>query len=287
MNPWALALLLATGGTFLAGLFTFVIGLAGAPGALLDLPRRRRGDARVSGLALLLTVIGQTAAVTIWIAAIFLSVDHWLRGSTGVGHFVAWVIALWVANAPAAFANIEAARDANTNAQHGAIAFTGVFTTIISLVLIAVPGHGRSVLSWVPHFGSGQHAIALPRSFAADRDSLSSAFGHFRRAQDLTAVPDGASSKESSPALDSAVTNEIKAGLTAGHTVSDAFLDWLHPGMREHFRGEYLAGQAMYLDGLQHQDSVKQVDGIRLIQRWNDSFWDANKSAIAAKAFPS
>jgi hypothetical protein len=291
LNNIILALLLGVGGFFAAALFTFVIGLAGAPGALLTAAvTRGKTGSEVPAWGVLLTALGQFAASLVWIAALYNSVHGWLDNGSGLGRFLVWVVALIIANAPLAVALKDAAREPNKNVQHVATTIASPLTLIASLVLLFVPSLLEKGFGWVPHFGNGassnQAQTSLPPEYVSHRDSLSSAFQAFSTVTRLTQVPAGQTSMASTPEHDLKVKRALEQGLRAGRSVGRDFLNWLHPQMQEHFEGRYLAGQALYLEGLQEQNPAKQIRGNELIAEWYSQFWEAHSKMVVAKAFP-
>lgn len=291
MNSIVLAILLAVGGTLAATFYTLVVGLAGAPGALLSVAgSRRRTTAGIIVSGFILTALGQLAASLLWIAVIYQSVHAWLGESGGVGRFLVWVVAFYIANAPALIARKDAAREADKNVQHVATFVVTRLTLVASFVLLFMPSLLHGNLGWVPHFGQGRGSVealdSIPDKFLSSRDCLSCAFRAFSNATSLTQVPAGQTSMASTPQHDKKVVNALEEGLRAGHSVGADFLDWLHPQMRDFFEGQYLAGQALYLEGLQQEDLQKQMRGNELIRGWHTKFWDDHKKLIAAKAFP-
>lgn len=110
---------------------------------------------------------------------------------------------------------------------------------------------------------SGEQFYATDQQDACIKEiHLSAAFAAFGRVTDLTQPPPGQESFQATAQHDSLVVAALRQGIAAGDSVSASFLDWLHPGMRNRFRNEYLAGQRLYLQGLLEQDASKQIRGI-------------------------
>ncbi len=148
------------------------------------------------------------------------------------------------------------------------------------------PSHWLSIsLLALPVSLMGCGSDTMPASRLQDRQRLSHALEAFNRANELTQPPPGQRSFEGTPEHDQQVLAALREGVAAADSVSDEFLDWLHPQMRSFFRDKYVAGQRLYLDGLLHQDAVEQTRGNELIQVWYTEFWEANNDAIADRAF--
>lgn len=60
----------------------------------------------------------------------------------------------------------------------------------------------------------------------------------------------------------------IRDGLTAASGVSDGYLRGIHPELPMEFREHLVDGWRLYLNGLERSDPGKQVQGIKLVQRW-------------------
>jgi hypothetical protein len=288
MSTIGYTILLAFGGTLAAALWTYVVGVAGAPGALLTAAAMRRsGATAIPTWGLLATVAGQLYASLAFTAFVIQMTSAVLADTHVFSNSVAWIVTFLVACAPASIALKDAARAEVKNVQHGATTLTAPLTAVGFFLFLLVPGTLEAGWSWVPRYAGGatRGEAPFPERYDSDRDSLSAAFRAFSSATELTQVPTGQSSLPSTPEHDAKVLRALEAGLSAGRSVGDDFLDWLHPHMREFFQGRYLAGQALYLEGLQQQNAQKQVRGIELIREWYTGFWETHSEAIASKAF--
>jgi hypothetical protein len=153
MNPIMYILALALGGTLLAAMYTFVVGLAGAPGALLTLSAMRRADSNtIPTWGLLLTLVGQLYASLAFAAFIVLNTAARLQGVDGIWRWITWGVAFFVALAPASMALKDAAHAEVKNVQHGAATLTAPLTAIGFVVFVVVPSVLQAGWGWVPHF---------------------------------------------------------------------------------------------------------------------------------------
>jgi hypothetical protein len=145
------ALLLAMIGTFLGALWTFAVGLGGAPGAMLtELAMNRRGERVVPTWSLVLTVLGQSYVSLAWVAFVLQTSQSRLAGQSGFGVWVAWLVTFFVATGPATYALKDAARE-QRNVQHGATVFTAPLTGTGFFVFLFAPIVMRAGWGWVPH----------------------------------------------------------------------------------------------------------------------------------------
>lgn len=153
MREIGLAVLLGAGGVFIAALYTFVIGFAGIPGALLSssaAKRSREGTTPVWGL--LLTVGGQLYASMAFVALVIHFVEVRINGSTGPGKWAVWFVAFFVSIAPAAIALKDAARAHPRNIQHMATTFTAPLTAIGFFLFLLLPAIMNAGWGWLPNF---------------------------------------------------------------------------------------------------------------------------------------
>ena len=126
----------------------------------------------------------------------------------------------------------------------------------------------------------------IPSEFLEDRKHLAQAFSAFDEAYKISQVPEGMTSYKPPPGLEEKVQALIEKGLEEGDSISDEFLDWLHPEMKMNFRDKLMRGQNLILEGRKEDSVVKQVSGNELIGKWNNDFWEKNVDAIYKKAFP-
>ena len=124
----------------------------------------------------------------------------------------------------------------------------------------------------------------VPSQFKDDRQHLTEAFAAFYEAGELSK---GMSSYTPPPGVDEKIDNLLKRGLREGDSVSDAFLSWLHPEMKRHFREELMKGERLYAEGRKESNVQKQSLGKGLIGRWYGDFWKEHGEMIFYKAFPN
>ena len=60
----------------------------------------------------------------------------------------------------------------------------------------------------------------------------------------------------------------LNEGITLSHSVSDEFLDWLCPGLKQAYRDHCIKGSMTYLEGLKSQNRTKQYEGIKQTKLW-------------------
>lgn len=142
------------------------------------------------------------------------------------------------------------------------------------------------MFGWVPHWGT-----FFPRSpstesrlqFADDLRHFSTVLEHISLAQEVDSQRSQRATAD--PELDRQVYVHFDAAIAASNEISDEFLDWLHPEMREEFRKKLMHGHSELLAGYRSSDLLRQVRGIRLIEEWYEKFWEHNGPRILQKAF--
>lgn len=153
MREIGFALLFGFGGIFAAAVYTFVIGFAGVPGALLSsaaAKRSRDGITPVWGM--FLTVAGQLYASLVFVTLVIHFVESRLSGAAGLGKWVAWCVVFFVAFAPSAIALKDATRAERRNVQHSAMTFTAPLTAIGFFLFKLFPPIMNAGWGWVPRF---------------------------------------------------------------------------------------------------------------------------------------
>ena len=94
--------------------------------------------------------------------------------------------------------------------------------------------------------GMGTYVASdIPSQYVGDRNHLSEAFRAFNEANELSQVPEGLSSYTPPPGVNEKIDNLLQKGLKEGESVSDDFLNWLHPEMKKHFREQFMKGQQL------------------------------------------
>lgn len=153
MGSIGYAVLLAFVGTLGAAMWTFVVGLAGAPGALLTATAMQRsGATKIPTWGLLATVAGQLYVSLAFTAFVVQTTAAALQNSEGIGKWIAWLVTFFVASAPAFIALKDSARSGMRTVQHGATTLTAPLTAIGFFVFVFAPGVLEAGWGWVPHF---------------------------------------------------------------------------------------------------------------------------------------
>jgi hypothetical protein len=99
----------------------------------------------------------------------------------------------------------------------------------------------------------------------------------------LEAIPSGQTMKVTTPETDTVIYKEVERGLSLGDSISDAYLDWLDPSIKPHFRNELLLGARVYVNGLQKHDAATQLAGLRFIDEWQN-FWRGRVAEVSSRA---
>jgi hypothetical protein len=148
-----LAVLILFVGTLAAALYTFALSLGGMPGFFVTEGATGRSDSGTASVfGLLLTVLGQTYVSLVFVAFVVLSTRSLLGDSSGLGRWLVWAAALWVAGAPTWMALKEAARTEVRTVQHAALTFTAPLSTLGFFLFAFVPKAVSWGWGWVPHF---------------------------------------------------------------------------------------------------------------------------------------
>ena len=145
------AILFAIVGTVVGALWTFVIGLAGAPGAFIA---RLRGDewhgGRQSWFGLLLCLLGQSYASLAFVAMTIGYLTNLLSDRPELIDGVLWIVCFFVALLPSTAALKDAASKPTKRAQDVATTFTVPLTLIGFFVFAFYQPAMRTGWGWLP-----------------------------------------------------------------------------------------------------------------------------------------
>jgi hypothetical protein len=148
VNAIGFALLLGVGGTFVGALWTFAVGIGGAPGLAME----RRHTNLIPTWGLVLTVAGQLYVALCFVAFVVALTRHHLAGQSGFGTWVAWAAAWFVSSVTVWAALKDAAQAEVRNVQHGGAVFTALFAEIGFFPFVFAPGTMSPLWGWVPRF---------------------------------------------------------------------------------------------------------------------------------------
>ena len=126
----------------------------------------------------------------------------------------------------------------------------------------------------------------MPPELSKDRMHLINALFAFDEANEMSQLPEGVTGCKPQPGANEKIEALLAKGLKEGDSISDEFLDWLHPEMRMFFRGKYMQGHRLVFEGRKEDSVSKQVTGIKLIEEWYHYFWDKNFDSIYKKVYP-
>jgi len=153
MREIGFALLLGFGGIVAGVFWTYIIGFAGLPGALLSSAAAKRSSDGITPVwGLFLTVAGQLYVSLLFVTLVIHFVDARLSGAVAFGDWVVWGVAFVVAVAPPAIALKDAVRTERRNVEHSATTFTAPLTAMGFFLFKFVPAIMNAGWGWVPQF---------------------------------------------------------------------------------------------------------------------------------------
>ena len=130
---------------------------------------------------------------------------------------------------------------------------------------------------------------SLPDELLDDRGAFSESLRTWGEASDITNKSGENATQEQTNSVIS-LTNQ---SITNSKKVSNEFLDYLDPQLKEKYRNVFIQGQILYLDGIREskegdtiasQSVIKQMQGSQLIKEWLD-WWNPKSDALVNKAF--
>jgi hypothetical protein len=130
----------------------------------------------------------------------------------------------------------------------------------------------------------------LPEKFLKDRENFTKTKKLFYEAMEITKPP---SSDIGIFKMDEKKEMELKyklmEGIELSKSISDEFLDYLDPELKNMFRNKYVRGNELFLEGISTKgDSKKslylQIESTKLLSEFND-WWNIHSEQIINKAF--
>jgi flagellar basal body-associated protein FliL len=127
------------------------------------------------------------------------------------------------------------------------------------------------------------HSHALPSDYAANRTNFTDSIKSYSDATNVINAHGDASQ----------VSSSLSASIASSNKVSDDFLNYLDPQLKDEYRNNLIGGEKEYLQGLNESSSADtadspsvklQTDGIQLEQNWNN-WWNSHNTALSNKAF--
>ncbi len=276
---WSLLILLV--GMPAAALWTFIVGFAGAPGALLAAGPEGNVSRARHRAGIVLSGLGQSYA-SMAFAAIVLSQARVLAAERDLWNWLILVVAAIVAASPAINAGkeaVRAAREGKASVQHHATNLTLWLVTVGIIALLIAPSVARP-WAWIPGVITERAkpgTRAETRAFESDKLLLTKAFTAFNEASRIA--------QERPAPREELLRARISEGIEAASSVSGAYLAWLHPEFPRRFKEHFIEGQRRYLEGLERDRMTPQLEGIQLIERWHSEFWNEHGDAITDRAF--
>jgi hypothetical protein len=133
----------------------------------------------------------------------------------------------------------------------------------------------------------------LPAQYTNDRDNFKKAVILLNEARDLS-NPSGAEKQgsfELSKETEEKIFANTEEGIRLGKQVSDEYLEYLHPELRDMFKQKLIKGTEIWYEGIEDNNSgkvvtglQKQVKGNELVIEWI-KWWDKNGKSIADRVF--
>jgi CheY-like chemotaxis protein len=158
---------------------------------------------------------------------------------------------------------------------------TTAIVTGLAIIILGIAtsqflfGHHSSPI----HF----HSHALPSNYADNRTDFTDSIKSYSDATDVINVHGDANQ----------VSTALSASIASSNKVSDDFLNYLDPQLKDEYRNNLIMGEQEYLQGFNESSSTDtadspstklQTDGIQLEQNWNN-WWNSHNTALSNKAF--
>lgn len=149
LHSLGFAFLLAAAGTVVAAVWTYVLGLAGAPGGAITVAGVRRRSSSVALAGALVSFIAQAYLALAFTACIVLSVAHWARGHAGLPVWPVLLGGWYLGTAPALLLTRDRAK-ATAHHVRSRLAGATVYLAALAYWLFLWRPALLSAWPWVP-----------------------------------------------------------------------------------------------------------------------------------------
>lgn len=151
---FALLIMFAAFTVGLAGIaiVMMIMGLTGAPGAMLFEIGRKTSNAFLSVTGFILTAIGQTYIVGAYIVLVVALLQLFALARPDVPTWPLWIAAFFHSGAVPVYGMKE--KPTEPTAQHYTLGIVALLAAVIFFVAVFVPAILRPLYGWVPYFGN-------------------------------------------------------------------------------------------------------------------------------------
>lgn len=137
-------------GSFAIAIIILVMGLAGAPGALLYELGRKNNSSFLIILGLLLAGVGQAFIICAYTVFVVSIMRFYLEGHPNIPSWPLWIAAFFQSMAAPSHALKD--RSAENTAQYMTLGCVGFAALIVFAFLVFVPESVKSIYFWVPFY---------------------------------------------------------------------------------------------------------------------------------------
>jgi hypothetical protein len=125
----------------------------------------------------------------------------------------------------------------------------------------------------------------FPEKLAPAREAFDQSVLAFWQADNMFNPKPGESMVFRSPSQEKVMFQKIQKGIELSDKVTDDFLDYAHPELKEMYRNKLIPGKQMYLEGALRGDRIRQLQGSKLVVQWGD-FWKDHQKEITDRIHP-
>lgn len=134
---------------------------------------------------------------------------------------------------------------------------------------------------------------SFPEQFVDDRANFVQSITVLRESSDLTQPSNNSGEAFTIPKeTEQQIYSKIEGGIALSKKVDDAFLDYIHPDLKNYYRNKLIVGNEIYYEGIKANNSgnvalgvQKQMEGNNLMIEWIN-WWESHNKNLADKAYP-
>jgi len=284
-----------TMGLIAVAIVMVIMGFAGAPGAILFAAGQKAQNALLRMFGLILAALGQSYVVGAYVVFMAGLLRWFSTSSPDVPTWPLWAAVFFHSVAVPTYGTRE--MPSEPTAQHHTLGIVALVAIVIFIITALSPGVLKPIYGWVPLFNGNtiksSTASNFPEQFLDDRTAFVQSITALRESSDLSQPSDSSGGSFTIPKeIERRIHSRIEEGIALSKRVNDAFLDYIHPDLKDYYRNKLIIGTQIYYDGI--KESIrgnvsmafkKQIEGNGLVNEWI-VWWESHSKNLAKRVYP-
>ena len=249
----------------------FIMGVAGAPGAIIFDIGKRQKKSILKIIGFISTAIGQIYVVGAYSVFVVGFLRWFKTDRLDMPIWPLWIAALFHSIAAPIYGMKEMPKEPTT--QHFSLGIVVVCVTAIFFFVVFVPNTLSPIYRWVPFFPKYLNVDSkrdrnIEQSHPTnDKEFCKIAIMSVIKAHNMQ-IDDSGKTIQLTLEEEKIMKSLIQSGIGYAESVSVSFLNSVHPDLQKQFREHFIKGARTYLDGIESNNVKEQLEGITLLQNW-------------------